>query len=141
MWKEKALKKLDEEQKARDERSAYLREMNESTLESLNVNQNQTELAAQFLHQALGALKNLASTMQRAAKFWTDLSFYCRALATDQIKSAVETGMERDSDAKRLRVWTSTSFKIKAACFLLRQVGGSQRYVCGVHGTHKGNPR
>ncbi len=124
LWKEKALEKLGEEQKARDERYAYLRELNESVanLESLDVNQNQTELAAQFLHQALGALKNLASTMQRAAKFWTDLSFYCRALATDQIKSAVQAGMERDSDAKRLRVWTSTSFKVKAVSYYAKWV-------------------
>ncbi len=108
-WKEKAVQKLREEQEARNQRYAYLHQLNESVanLELLHLNPNQIQLAVQFLQRALETLKKLVFTMKKAANFWSEMSYYCCKLTEDQFRDTIENAMKkRKTD---MSAWTSTA--------------------------------
>ena len=56
---------------------------------------------------------------------------HCRSLAESEMQSQVETAMKKYSEEKRLKVWTSFSFKRKAIEFYSGWVALNS--VCGVY--------
>ena len=89
------------------------------------------ECAVEALHEAIGALKHLSAVMMQAALFWKQMQDHCRSLAESEMQSQVETAMKKYSEEKRLKVWTSSSFKRKAIEFYSGWVALNS--VCGVY--------
>ena len=70
-----------------------------------------------MIYCPIGSLKALSLVMKQAALFWLQMQEHCKSLAESQFQKQVETAMEKYSDEKRLKVWTSKGFKIKAVEF------------------------
>ena len=87
--------------------------------------------AVDALHEAIGALKHLSAVMMQAALFWKQMQDHCRSLAESEMQSQVETAMQKYSEEKRLKVWTSSAFKRKAIQFYSGWV--ALNGVCGVY--------
>ena len=97
--------------------TAFLVEM-----EKCKDQQSESEKAVKFLHQACGALRQLSIVMMRAALFWTQLKQHCLELADNGMKKQIESGMEKYSEEKRQKIWTSRSFKVKAVTYYAKWV-------------------
>lgn len=78
--------------------------------------QEMAECAVEALHETIGALKYLSLVMMQAARFWKQMQVHCHSLADPKVQSEVEKAMKLPEE-KRLKVWTSTSFKHKAIQF------------------------
>ena len=78
---------------------------------------NMAEIAADALHQAIRLLKHLSVIMIQAANFWKQMQNHCCTLAEPEMKNEIERAVEKYSEEKRLKVWTSRGFKIKAIEF------------------------
>ena len=78
--------------------------------------ENMAECAEEALHKTIGALKELSTVMMQAANFWKQMKEHCHSLAESEMQNQVEKAMKY-SDEKRLKVWTSNGFKIKAIQF------------------------
>lgn len=123
-WKEKAIRKLEDEKENRRLRYEGMEKMTEFLveMEKCKDQQSESEKAVKFLHQACGALRQLSIVMMRAALFWTQLKQHCQELADDSMKKQIESGMEKYSEEKRKKVWTSQSFKVKAVTYYAKWV-------------------
>ena len=123
-WKKKSVRQLEIEKEFRKQRNERLGKLTEflMEMEKRKSEQSESETAATFLHQACGALKELSAVMMRAALFWTQLQKHCQSLAEYGIKDQIERCMQRDSEEKRLRIWTSTGFKVKAVTYYAKWV-------------------
>ena len=101
--------------------------------------QEMAECAVEALHEAIGALKHLSAVMMQAALFWKQMQDHCHSLADSQMKSQVETAMKYPEE-KRLKVWTSDSFKHKAIQFYSGWVALNSVCAVYMHGTNQGYP-
>ena len=88
------------------------------------------ECAVEALHEAVGTLKHLSVVMMQAATFWKQVQNHCYSLAESEIKSQIETAM-KISEEKRLKVWTSHSFKVQAIGSYSSWV--ALKSVCGIY--------
>ena len=110
---------LEAEKAIREERQKALANMSAFTikLKQCANDQELAECAVGALHEAIGALKHLSAVMMQAASFWKQMQDHCRSLAESEMQSQVEKAMQTYSEEKRLKVWTSFSFKCKAIRF------------------------
>ena len=122
-WKEKSIGKLQVEKENRRLRYENMEKMTEFLVEMENCKdqQSESEKAVKFLQQACGALRQLSIVMMRAALFWTQLKEHCLELADNRMKKEIQSGMKH-SEEKRLRIWTSRSFKVKAVTYYAKWV-------------------
>ena len=109
---------LETEMAIREKRQEALANMSAFTakLRQCSSDQEMAECAVDALHEAVGALKHLSAVMMQAALFWKQMQDHCRSLADSKMKSQVETAIKYPEE-KRLKVWTSKSFKHKAIEF------------------------
>ena len=124
---------LEAENAIRKKRQEALANMSSFTskLKQCSNDQEMAECAVEALHEAVGALKHLSAVMMQAALFWKQMQDHCRSLAESEMQSQVETAMKKYSEEKRLKVWTSFSFKRKAIEFYSGWVALNS--VCGVY--------
>ena len=117
--KESSQRALELEQALRKQKHDALAQMTEFAckITDCSTEENMAEIAADALHQAVGALKQLSAVMMQAAVFWKQMQDHCCTLAESEMKNQVEKALEKYSDEKRLKVWTSRGFKIKAIEF------------------------
>lgn len=109
---------LEKEQAIRQQRHDALSKMTEfaSKIKNCDTEENMAKIAEDALHEAIGALKQLSGVMIRAAAFWKQMEDHCRTLAKTELTNQVEKAMKYPEE-KRLKVWTSRGFKIKAIEF------------------------
>ena len=118
-WKEKRIEALEKEKEFRKQRYQALDRMTvfASKIKDCSTAQNMAEAATNALHEAISALKELSAVMMQAAQFWKQMQDHCKSLAEDKLKNVVERALEKFSEEKRLKVWTSTPFKKNAVRF------------------------
>ena len=107
---------LEAEKTTREKQQEALANMSTFTtkLRQCAYHQEMAECALDALHDAIGALKYLSTVMMPTALFWKQMQDHCRSLAESEMQSQVETAMQKYSEEKRLKVWTSSAFKRKA---------------------------
>ena len=88
------------------------------------------ECAVDARHEAIGALKHLSAVMMQAALFWKQMQDHCSSLAETEMQSQIERAL-KISEEKRIKVWTSNSFKYKAIQFYSGWVALNS--VCAVY--------
>ncbi len=123
---------LEAEQAIRNKRHEALSRMTSFTakIKQSQNEQNMAEYAVDALHEAIGALKHLSAVMMQAALFWEQMQDHCKSLAESKITSLVTRAMSY-SEEKRLKVWTSNTFKCQAVQFYASWV--ALRGVCTVY--------
>ena len=123
---------LEAEQAMRNIRHEALARMASFTakIKQCEKEQDLAKIAVDALHQAAGALKDLSVVMGKAAYFWGIMHNHCRQLAEPKVQSLVEQALKYSED-KRLKVWTSNSFKTEAIRFFARWV--ALKGVCGIY--------
>lgn len=126
---------LEAEQAIREKRHEALSRMSEFTakIKQCGNDENMAQCAVEALHEAIGALKHLSAVMMQAALFWKQMQDHCRSLAESEMQTQVEKAMKY-SEEKRLKVWTSRGFKIKAIEFYAGWV--ALNGVCKVYIEH-----
>ena len=109
---------LQKEQEIRRQKHEALSKMTEfaAMIKNCDTEENMAECAEKALHQAIGALKQLSLVMLQAANFWKQMQDHCHSLAESEMQQQVERALKMP-DEKRLKVWTSKGFKIKAIEF------------------------
>ena len=117
--KESCRKALETEQAISQQKHDSLTRMTEFAckITDCNTEKNMADVAADALHQAIGALKELSAVMMQAAVFWKQMQDHFHTLAESEMKNQVKKVMQTFSEEKRLKVWTSRGFKIKAIEF------------------------
>ena len=109
---EKAIR--EKQQKALANMSAFTTKLRQCAHAN---DQELAECAVGALHEAIQALKHLSHVMMNEALFWKQIQDHCRALAESEMQSQVEKAMQTYSEEKRLKIWTSFTFKCKAIRF------------------------
>ena len=134
-WKERRIEALKKENEFRQQRYEALNRMTTfaAKIKDCKTEENMAEAAAEALHEAIGALKELSAVLMQAAQFWKQMQDHCKSLAEDQMKNTVEKAMKYP-DEKRLKVWTSKAFKMKAVQFYAGWVALNS--VCTVYVEH-----
>ena len=89
------------------------------------------DVAIDALHNSVGALKSLSAIMMNAALFWRQMQEHCESLAKKDMQQMVESAMTKYSDEKRLKVWTSSTFKKQAVGYYSKWVALDD--VCGAY--------
>lgn len=117
-WKEKKIEALRKENELRQKRYEAFSIMTEfaSKMTECKTEQNMAEAAEGALHQAIGALKELADVMMQAAQFWEQMEDHCKSLAEEGVKSQIEAAIEYPEEM-RMVIWTSDPFKEQAIQF------------------------
>ena len=123
---------LEAEMAIREKRLEALASMSAFTtkLRQCSNDQEMAECAVEALHEAIGALKHLSAMIMQAALFWKQMQDHCHSLADSEMQSQVERAMKYSED-KRLKVWTSYSFKHQAIQFYSGWVALNS--VCAVY--------
>ena len=123
---------LEAEKAIREKRQEALANMSAFTakLRQCNNDQEMAECAVDALHEAIGALKHLSAVMMQAALFWKQMQDHCSSLAETEMQSQIERAL-KISEEKRIKVWTSNSFKYKAIQFYSGWVALNS--VCAVY--------
>ena len=85
--------------------------------------------SAKALHKAVEGLKILAALMMHAARFWKQMQEHFKELSDTKLKNEVARAVNQYDDKKRLKLWTSHSFKIQAVRFYAGWVALDS--VCG----------
>ena len=131
-YRQNRLDALEAEKAIREKRQEALANMSAFTtkLRQCSNDQEMAECAVEALHEAIGALKHLSAVMMQAALFWKQMQDHCSSLADSEMKSQVESAMKIPEE-KRMKVWTSNSFKYKAIQFYSGWVALNS--VCGVY--------
>uniref|UniRef100_A0A1X7UW90 Uncharacterized protein n=1 Tax=Amphimedon queenslandica TaxID=400682 RepID=A0A1X7UW90_AMPQE len=122
---------------AREEKMVYYKKMNEQqekrrealmklaqytiTIQQTKDDEAQTENAIHALQCAIGALKSLSAVMMQAATFWLQMKSHCDDLAKADVKKQIETVL-RLPEERRMKVWTSIAFKVKAVRYYAKWV-------------------
>ena len=117
----------------KEKRLEALKMMMEREKERLQAFQNITDLTVQLqsckeeaqfakssakaLHKAADGLKILADLMMQAVLFWKQMQEHCKSLSDSKLKEKVERAIDKYSDEKRLKFWTSEPFKKQAVRF------------------------
>ena len=124
---------LEAEMAIREKRHQALANMSAFTakLRQCSNDQEMAEYAVEALHEAIGALKHLSAVMMQAALFWKQMQDHCHSLADTEMQSQVERALTEYPEKKRLKVWTSNSFKHKAIQFYSGWVALNS--VCAVY--------
>lgn len=132
-WKEKKLQALEKRKEKEDMRKEAYRKLTDFAieLEKCKGEKEMAEASVDALHKAIDGLKMLSDLMLQASLFWKQMQVHCKALGEDKMKETVEKAMERYDDTKRLRFWTSDSFKMKAVRFYAGWVALDG--TCGVY--------
>ena len=133
MANEEKKKQMEEMQKQRDLRQDAMVQCMEFTEKIKNCQDDGmlAEAAIEALHSSVGALKSLSAIMMNAAVFWEQMQVHCESLAKGDIQQSVEKAMEIYSEEKRIKIWTSTTFKEKARQYYAKWVALDD--VCDVH--------
>ena len=118
MWKEKRCESLKIANEQREKRHAALQSFTDfaAKISGCQREENMAEAAVDALHEAMRGLKQLSLIMMKAAIFWKQMQMHCQSLAESEMQSQVERALKL-SEEKRLKVWTSKGFKIKAIEF------------------------
>ena len=134
-WKEKRIDALKKENEFRQQRYEALSRMTSfaSKIKDCQTEANMAEAAADALHEAIGALKELSAVMMQAVQFWKQMQDHCKSLAEDNMTKQVEKAMKYPEE-KRLKVWSSKPFKMKAVQFYAGWVALNS--VCTVYVEH-----
>lgn len=124
MYRVKALESLKHQKELSKERQEKIQQRDDflAQIEVSKDRQMDAFVAIKFLHQAIGALKELANVMHRASIFWLELQHHCQHLAEHSIKSQIENALERYTVEKRGRFWTSYGFKSSAVTYYAQWV-------------------
>ena len=114
-FRQNRLDALEIEKAIREKRQEALANMSAFTakLKQCSNDEEMAECAVNALHEAIGALKHLSAVMMQAAVFWKQMQDHCCTLADSEMKLHVEKAIKYPEE-KRLKVWTSKSFKRKA---------------------------
>ena len=133
MANEEKKKQMEEMQKQRDLRQEAILQCIEFTEKIKNCQHDDmlAESAIEALHSSIGALKSLSAIMMKAALFWEHTQEHCESLAKEDIQQSIETAMEKYPEEKRIKIWTSTSFKQKALRYYSQWVALDD--VCGAY--------
>ena len=133
--KDASIRAYAKEQEIRHQRHDTLSKMTEFAckIKDCETEENMAEIAEGALHQAIGALKELSAVMMQAAVFWKQMQDHCKSLAESEMTNQVERAMKLSED-RRLKVWTSRGFKIKAIEFYAGWV--ALHGVCKVYVEH-----
>ena len=113
-------KKMNEQQEKRREALMKLAQY-AMTIQQSKDDEAQTENAIHALQCAIGALKSLSAVMMQAATFWLQMKSHCDELAKADIKKQIETVL-RLPEERRMKVWTSLPFKVKAVRYYAKWV-------------------
>ena len=132
MASEEKKKEIEEMQKQRDLRQDAILQWIEFTEKIKNCQHDDLllEAAIEALHSSIGALKSLSAIMTTAILFWEQMQAHCESLAKGDIQQSVETAMKL-SEEKRIKIWTSASFKQQALQYYSQWVALDD--VCGVY--------
>ena len=136
MLKERRLDALKKANEFRQQRYEAMSRMTSfaSKIKECQTEQNMAEAAAEALHEAIGALKELSVVMMQVAMFWKQMQDHCKSLAEDHMTKQVQKAMKDYSDEKRLKLWTSKPFKIQAVRFYAGWV--ALNGVCSLYVEH-----
>ena len=99
-------------------------------INSCKDNDSLADAAIEALHSSIGALKSLSAITMNAAPFWRQMQLHCESLAKGDIQQLVEKAMKYPEE-KRLKVWTSRAFKVKAVQYYSKWVALDD--VCEVY--------
>lgn len=140
--KNASMRAYEKEKELRQQRQETLSKMTDFAckIKDCETEENMAEIAEGALHQAIGALKELSAVMMQAAVFWKQMQDHCKSLAESELTNQVEKAMEKYPEEKRLKIWTSRGFKIKAIEFYAGWValhGVCRRYVEVIKETQK----
>ena len=113
MWKEKRCESLKIANEQREKRHAALQSFTDfaAKISGCQREENMAEAAVDALHEAMRGLKQLSLML-----FWKQMQLHCQSLAELEMQNLVERALKL-SEEKRLKVWTSKGFKIKAVEF------------------------
>ncbi len=127
------LEALKQEQAIREERYAAIVKMSDFTLKigQCKTEENMSQVAVEALHEATGALKHLSVVMNKVALFWKQMQTHCSLIGHSDVTSQIEIALEKYSEEKRLKLWTSKGFKTKAMRFYAKWV--ALHGVCDVY--------
>ena len=117
-WKAKKVEALQMETAERQKRQEALSKMTDFArqLSNCKTEENMADAAVGALHSAISGLKQLSATMMKAALFWKQMQEHCKSLAESHMKTQIERALKYPEE-KRMKVWTSRGFKIKAVEF------------------------
>ncbi len=126
------MKHLDDKKKQREIRMEANQQCIEfvERIKNCKDNDSLADVAIDALHNSVGALKSLSAIMMNAALFWRQMQKHCEALAQKDMQQMVERAMKLP-DEKRLKVWTSSTFKKKAVGYYSKWVALDD--VCGAY--------
>lgn len=132
MANEEKIRHLDEMEKQRDMRREALLQCIEFTekIKSCKDDDALADAAIEALHSSIGALKSLSAIMMNAALFWRQMQSHCESLAKGDVQQLVEKAMKYPEE-KRLKVWLSKAFKVKAVQYYSKWVALDD--VCEVY--------
>ena len=116
--REKRCAALETANEQRELRHSALQKFTEfaATLVECKSQRNLADAAVPALHEAMRGLKQLSTVMMQAAIFWQQMQQHCKSLAESEMKKQVKTALTLPEE-KRMKVWTSKPFKIKAVRF------------------------
>ena len=126
------MKHLDDMKKQREIRMEANQQCIEfvERIKNCKDNESLADVAIDALHNSMGALKLLSDIMINAGTFWRQMQKHCEALAQKDMQQMVERAMKLP-DEKRLKVWTSTTFKRKAVGYYSKWVALDD--ICGAY--------
>ena len=132
MANKEKIKHLDNMQKQREIRQDAILQCMEFTekIKSCKDDDDLADAAIDALHSSIGALKSLSTIMMNASLFWQQMQIHCEFLAKGDMQQLVEKAMKYPEE-KRLKVWTSSSFKNKAVRYYSKWVALDD--VCDVY--------
>ena len=119
LFKQKKLEALGKANELRERRHQALEKFSAFTVKigECETEQQMAAAAVDALHEAMRGLRELAAIMLQATLFWKQMQNHCLSLAHGELQRNVETALEKYSEEKRLKMWTSTSFKKQAVHF------------------------
>ena len=134
-WKEKRIDALKKENEFHQQHYEALSRMTSlaSKIKDCQTEANMAGAAADELHEAIEAVKKLSVVMMQAALFWKQMQDHCKSLAEENMTEQVEKAMKYPEE-KRLKLWSSKPFKMKAVQFYAGWVALNS--VCTVYVEH-----
>lgn len=116
-------KHLEQAENERERKREAIAQYIEFTHKIINC-ENDSDLAQaaiDALHNSVGALQSLSTTMMKVSTFWELMREHCNDLAQGDFKETVEMVIEMPKE-ERLQVWTSPGFKEEALCYYSKWV-------------------
>ena len=129
LLRQNRLEALETEKEIRKNRHEALANMSAFTAK-LRQCSNDQEMAECAVEALAGTLNHLSAVMMQAALFWRQMQEHCRPITGSEMQSKIEYLLKKDEN-KRLKVWTSPHFKLKAIQFYFGWVALNS--VCTVY--------